>query len=141
MLRWRAQVKAALEDSGVSDGPVALRPDLCMVQLKSEGVKMDVLLVRNELSSESDYAEKARVQRDALVGPLLRWRWWSSRPVPENRARERGVVEAFAAFVDAQPPVAKEAVLLFKVRSCVRCSLLVHSRLCTAGCMHGGASP
>ncbi len=102
----------------VSDGTIKLRPELCMVQLTSRGVEMDVLLVRNELVSPGQGVDRARVQRDVLVGPL---RGMSDQAVramaqkPVDRARERGVVEALTKYVARQHTTANQAVRVFKV--------------------------
>ncbi len=113
-MRPFSQVKQVMEASRLSDGPVKVRADLNMVQLTSGGVEMDVLLVRNEVISPGPYVDRARVQRNVLVGPLLDGRTTRARL---DRARERGVAEAMTDYVARQHSIANQAVRLFKVRA------------------------
>ncbi len=100
------------------DDPVKLRPDLDMVKLVSQGVEMDVLLLRNEAEGAGPGVDRAQVQRDKLVGPLFQM---SEREIAEmarrplDRARERGAAEALTRFVREQHTTANQAARLFKV--------------------------
>lgn len=112
------QAKAALEAGGVCDGPAKLRPELDMLKLVSQGVEMDVLLVRNVAEGARQGVDRAQVQRDLLVGPLFHMTDDEIAAMAQqtpDRAQERGVVEALTRFVREQHTTANQAVRLFKV--------------------------
>ncbi len=125
VMLWRphvprcVQVKKALKAAGVADGPIKRRPELCMVQLTSKGVDMDVLLVRNEAQCAVQGVDRACEQRDMLVRPLFEMTKQEIREMerlPLDRARERGVAEAMSRYMRRQHTTANQAVRLFKVR-------------------------
>lgn len=135
------QVEEALKAAGVADGPIKRRVDLVMVQLKSEGVEMDVLLVRNEAERAAQGVDRARAQRDKLVGPLLgmnKQEICEMARLPLDRSRERGVVEALTEFVEQQHGTANEAVRLFKVRYNIHMGVR-HARV-RGTCRQGGGA-
>lgn len=105
---------------GVCDGGrIETKPELCLVQLTSRGVGMDVLLVHNEAVDMAPYTDRAQLQRDKLVKPLFNSgdsciAYIAKSPV--DRSRERGVMEALTKFVQEHHTTANQAVRLFKVR-------------------------
>lgn len=103
---------------GVCDGGrIETKPELCLVQLTSRGVGMDVLLVHNEAVDMAPYTDRAQLQRDKLVKPLFNSgdsciAYIAKSPV--DRSRERGVMEALTKFVQEHHTTANQAVRLFK---------------------------
>ncbi len=100
-------------------GIIETKPELSLLQLTSHNVDMDVLLVRNEAEGVGQGVDRAQLQRDKLVKPLLdmsdAWIAYLAKTTMD-RSRERGVMEALTRFVQEHHTTANQAVRLFKVR-------------------------